>query len=362
MKVLLIARASLYKEPGGDTVQINATAKYLRILGVEAEIKLTHEVKDYDSYDLIHFFNLMRPADMLIHIRRSKKPFVVSPIYVEYVEYDKQFRKGFAGGLFKILSAHFIEYLKIIARRARNNESIVSPEYVWLGQKKSIQQVLSKASFLLPNSYNEYKRLQKHFNVKNAVEIIPNGIDQAIFQSNVLPDRRDSLLVLCVARIEGIKNQLNLVKALNGSRFKLLLIGKPAVNQKQYWQQCKEAAASNVHFIDRMPQEELVAYYKRAKVHILPSWFETTGLSSLEAAAMGCNIVITDKGDAKEYFGTDAWYCDPANPESIYDAVEKAAVGEYKSSIRSRIYAQFTWERAASETIKVYTSIIKNHT
>ncbi len=57
----------------------------------------------------------------------------------------------------------------------------------------------------------------------------------------------------------------------------------------------------------------------------MPSWFETTGLSSLEAAAMGCNIVITRKGDAYEYFGDYAYYCDPESPDSIFKAIEKAA-------------------------------------
>lgn len=361
MKVLLIARASLYKEPGGDTIQITATAKYLRLLGVEADIKLTHEVKDYMSYDLLHFFNIFRPADMLVHIRRSKKPFVVSTIYVEYLEYDKKFRQGLSRIIFKILPLDFTEYVKVIARRFSSGERIMSREYLWLGQKKSIQQILLQASFLLPNSYNEYSRLQKQFILTNAVEIVANGIDQTIFRSGVVPGRKDKLLVLCVGRIEGLKNQLNLIKALNGSRFTLLLIGKHAVNQPAYWHQCKEVAGENVHFIESMPQEELVDYYTRAKVHVLASWFETTGLSSLEAAAMGCNIVITDRGDAKEYFGADAWYCDPSSPESILKAVEQAANADYNDNLSSRIYSQYTWEVAATQTLKAYTASLKNY-
>jgi len=39
---------------------------------------------------------------------------------------------------------------------------------------------------------------------------------------------------------------------------------------------------------------------------VLPSWFETTGLSSIEAGVMGCNIVITDKV-MQEYFSHHAF-------------------------------------------------------
>src|ERR1700712_690373 len=116
IKVLMIARATLYKVPGGDTVQINQTAKELTAIGVSADIKLTDEPIDYNNYDLLHFFNLIRPADILYHIKKDNKPFVVSPILVDYSKFDMQHRKGISGLLFKFLSAHGIEYAKTIGR------------------------------------------------------------------------------------------------------------------------------------------------------------------------------------------------------------------------------------------------------
>jgi glycosyltransferase involved in cell wall biosynthesis len=93
-------------------------------------------------------------------------------------------------------------------------------------------------------------------------------------------------------------------------------------------------------------------------VHILPSWFETTGLSSLEAAFMGCNIVITDKGDAREYFGTNAFYCDPGDPQSIRAAIEKASESEYNEALHDMIQKKYTWEEAAIQTYKAYQQTI----
>lgn len=237
----------------------------------------------------------------------------------------------------------------------------MSREYLWMGQKLAIQQIIDKAAFLLPNSYNEYNRLKKHFIIKKDYSVIPNGIDPGIFYSETDLQEKDELLVLCVARIEGIKNQLNLIKAMNGSRFRLLLIGKASRNQQGYWEACKKSAGTNISFVGKLPQEELVTYYRKAKVHILPSWFETTGLSSLEAAVMGCNIVITDRGDAKEYFGPDAWYCDPSSPESIRNAVEKAAAQQSSEGLRQTILKQYTWKVAAEKTKLVYTALLNNY-
>jgi glycosyltransferase involved in cell wall biosynthesis len=169
---------------------------------------------------------------------------------------------------------------------------------------------------------------------------------------------KNDKLVISVARIEGIKNQLNLIKALNGTAYKLLIIGAPAPNQVCYYNMCKKTAKNNITFIDHLPQHELVTYYEKAKVHVLPSWFETTGLSSLEAAAMGCNVVITDKGDAKEYFGDDGFYCDPASPLSIYDAVEKAASAPLNISLKDRVQRHYSWKQASLKTLQSYYQII----
>src|SRR5579863_1097454 len=116
MKILFIARASLYKNRGGDTVQLHKTAEALRNLGVAVDIRLADEAFDYAGYDLLHFFNLMRPADILHHATTARKPYVVSPLFVDYSEADRNTRKRLAKGLLRVIPPDRIEYLKVIAR------------------------------------------------------------------------------------------------------------------------------------------------------------------------------------------------------------------------------------------------------
>ena len=94
MKVVLITRSTLYSIPGGDTVQVVQTARQLTELHVDTEIVLSNQEINYDNYDLLHFFNITRPADILYHSKKSKKPYVVSTILCNYSEYDKHHRKG----------------------------------------------------------------------------------------------------------------------------------------------------------------------------------------------------------------------------------------------------------------------------
>ncbi len=354
--VAMIARSTLYTIRGGDTVQVMETAKSLSRLGVTVDIKLTNEAIDYTRYDLLHFFNIIRPADILFHVKRSRKPFVLSPVLVDYSEFDKYHRAGFSGRLFRLFSAERIEYIKAVGKWLLGKDRLMSPSYLWKGQRRSIEKVLANASMLLPNSVSEYGRLSKQYPVSCAHTVVVNGIDGGVFSFDPAADK-DPCLVICAARIEGIKNQLNLVKAMNNTPYTLLIIGAPAPNHLDYYSECKHIAAGNIRFIEHISQEELRNYYQRATVHVLPSWFETTGLSSLEAGSMGCNLVITDKGDARSYFGEQAFYCDPSSPESIFNAVKLAAEKPFDGLLREKIVRQYTWQQAALQTLSAYQKI-----
>lgn len=358
MEVVFIARSTLYSVKGGDTFQVLQTARHLAELGIKVDIRLTHEKIDYERYDLLHFFNIIRPADMLYHIRKSGKPFVVSTLLIDYSGYDKQYRRGISGFICRMLSADAIEYLKTMGRYLQGRDKLISKAYLWKGQQRSVREILDRAALVFSGSVMEYHRLVQQYHCSIGCVPVPNGADASLFNFDDSMEK-DEDLVICVARIEGIKNQLNLIKALNNTRYKLLIIGDHAPGQSAYYRECRKIAASNVQFIDYTPQEELVKFYQRAKVHILPSWFETCGLSSLEAGAMGCNIVITDKGYTREYYGDHAFYCDPSSPASIYHAVDQAARARLQSDLRKKILTDYTWDRAAACIARAYDQIME---
>ncbi|HEY9197102.1 MAG TPA: glycosyltransferase family 4 protein [Mucilaginibacter sp.] len=356
MKVAFIARSTLYTVPGGDTVQIVQTAKQLAFMDIATEIKLADDEINYGKYDLLHFFNLIRPADILYHSRKAQKPFVVSTILCDYSEYDQKHRKGL-GRLLKYLSADSVEYVKGVARYLLGRDKLVSFVYIWQGHRKSILDILKRSAMILPNSASEYRRVSNSYPIPVKHSVIPNGTDEHLFRYDQSV-AKDDKLVICAARIEGIKNQLNLIRALNNTSYRLLIIGKHAPNQTAYYKECRDIAAENITFIEQLPQKELVKYYQQAKVHVLPSWFETTGLSSLEAALMGCGIVVSDKGDVRDYFSDNAFYCDPASPQSILAAVTQASEAPVNNNLRDIILQKYTWKQAAKETLKAYQSVI----
>lgn len=356
LNVAFVARSTLYSSPGGDTVQIDRTAAYLRLSGLRVDIYTTDREIDYEAYDLFHYFNIIRPGDILYHIGRTDKPFVVSPIFVDYSEYERKCRGGMAGLVFRLVGNCGSEYLKCLLRWLKNGERIRSTRYWLQGHCHSIRYILQRCAAILPNSNSEYRRLRAAFAYKGSGYIVPCAVDLATFRKNC-DQGRQANLILCVGRIEGRKNQLSLIRALKGSDYELVIIGQSSPNHTAYYEACKAAADETVRFVSHISQAALQEYYHRAKVHVLPSWFETAGLSSLEAAFCGCNIVVGDRGDVRDYFGEDAWYCDPGQIGSIRRAIDEAVAAACGNNLQQRIETEFNWANAASRTRDCYADL-----
>ena len=143
MKVLFISRATLFSGNGGDTVQIKNTAAYLRQIGVEVTIELcNNKAIDYNGYDLVHYFNIIRPSDIIYHIDKSKLPFVVSSIELEYKDQVKDYQQAIKDRILAVLDINTQDDIKSIARAVRDGERIISYKYLWLGHKETIRYIL----------------------------------------------------------------------------------------------------------------------------------------------------------------------------------------------------------------------------
>ncbi len=95
-------------------------------------------------------------------------------------------------------------------------------------------------------------------------------------------------------------------------------------------------------------------------MHAHPSWLESPGLSSLEAAATGARIVVGDRGTEREYFGSDVDYADPADPASIRAAVLRAlerGPRDRGDALERRLGAR-TWQRCAEATLEAYARAV----
>ncbi|MCD7899784.1 MAG: glycosyltransferase [Bacteroides sp.] len=366
MRILFQSRKTLFTAPGGDTTQILKTKEFLEKLGLNIDINLELE-PDVSKYDIIHVFNLMRPQELYLQVRNAKKygkKIALSTIYGPYTEFEKKARGGVLQFLNKFLSITQIEYLKVIARAILNREfSKGTSIYLLNGHKTLQRKIINQIDVFLPNSHSEMRRVENDFNITNKKYFsVPNAVDVKKFSYNsTLIDEENEKYrdcVLCVSRIEGRKNQLNIIKAVKDLPYQFVFIGKAGANFAKYLEECKSLSGNNIHFLGQIDHEKLPQFYKLAKVHILASWMETPGLSSLEAAVMRTNIVVTKKGDTEDYFKDFAYYCEPDDLGSIKEAVVKAYEAPFNIEFFKHIQNHFKWEDTASVTLEAYKSIV----
>jgi glycosyltransferase involved in cell wall biosynthesis len=357
MKVLFVSRLTIHSVLGGDTIQMENTARELSKFGTTVEF-YTVKTKDFSSFDLIHFFNITRPEVILNVLSKVDLPFVLSPIYVDYSFYKTQSPFSKMGLLTRLFGADGIEYFKAVFKHVLGKEKIYFNPYFLLGQKSSIKRILRQAAYILPNSESENTRLVKRFGHSSLAQVTPNGVDLEKFKLDKSFERQDSK-ILCVASVEPRKNQFNLIKAINGSKFELTIIGNPSPNHHKYYEKCKAEAGDNVTFISKISQSELVKYYLESSIHILPSWFETTGLSSLEAAYLGCKIIVSPNGDTKDYFKGFATYCERQSVKSIKKAIHTSSEQPYTDEFKEFIKKEYNWKKTAEITQSVYLKVLK---
>lgn len=331
MKVLMQARPDLFKVPAGDTVQITKTKAALSELGVEVDLNCSLD-PDLSAYQIVHCFNITRVEETYAQVENARQqhcPVVLSPIYWNLEEYLEHESPG-------LLS--------------------------WWEKEMDLRHhVLTSVNLLLPNAMSEMLQIKQDFKIDTPYKVVYNGVDPTFYGRK--PDlfvqeynRKD--FVLCVGRISPRKNQLTMIEALQGTGLQLVFIG--SVNDPGYYRKCMKAAGDQALFITHMPHHRLSSAYAAAKVHMLASWYDTPGLVNLEAGLAGCNLVVSDRGTAQEYFDDLVWYCSPDDPKSIRMAVEEAYHSPRVDDLSIHIMRNFTWQKIGEATLEAYSRVLQS--
>jgi glycosyltransferase involved in cell wall biosynthesis len=374
MKVLMLGRIGLLENGGGDKVQIENTALELRKLGVEVEISTGLNFDPF-KYDLIHVFQLDWTAETNLYAKKVKKagkPLILSPIHHSVAEVKKfedlyafDFRR-LSKFLFK--DQHSRDTFKNVYRSFSDPRKILPTIVsVFKGLKRMHQETLKLSDMVLVQTQLEAKDLQATYSVDFNWKIVPNGVGEPFLNPVIAKNPLDiENYILCVGRIEPRKNQLKIIEAVSQLRkelnqdISLVFIGKKVKSRHfEYTHLFNFQLEKNpwIRYIEQIPYEEMPSYYHYAKIGISASWFETTGLTSLEALFCGANAVASGKR-AKEYLGDLAQYCVPEDVKSIKEAIKKAYFAP-PPAIPEKMRELYTWKNAAVKTLEAYRRFVK---
>lgn len=331
MKVLLCTREDYMRNFEGDSKQVLRTYQYLKENGVQVHIDNGH-ISDYSQYDIIHLFNLTRVGEIYKYYKIAhgfKKPVVISPIYWDIEKYY----------LYK-----------------KDDEKL----NLWKKSNLYREEILKSCDRVFANSYMEKELLIREFGIcGDAVEVVYTGVEvehEDIPLYNFRERYKLNKYVLCVGRISPKKNQLMLARLCEKLGVQLVIIGK--VKNKEYFKRCIKY--KNVVYLGFMDGYNIYNAYRFAKVHALVSFVEKPGMSSLEAAASGCNIVSTSEGCATEYFRDMAYYCNPYEEKTILEALEKAIYKKKDDTLKEYVKKHYNWSDSIKKVYEGYLYTLNN--
>lgn len=122
----------------------------------------------------------------------------------------------------------------------------------------------------------------------------------------------------------------------------------------------------DIVFTGYVPDADLPALYRGARMLIYPSIFEGFGLPPVEAMACGTPVVTSQAGSLPEVCGPAARYVDPWSVESIRDGIlDLLTDQQLTGQLIARGLEQarrFDWQQTAARTLKVYEQICHNRT
>jgi glycosyltransferase involved in cell wall biosynthesis len=230
------------------------------------------------------------------------------------------------------------------------------------GRFRAALQAIASADTIVVNSWAEWILLEHDFARYLAdirlppVHVAYSGVDDIYFSGSAERGRHlvgSEPFVLCVGRPEPRKNQIGLVRAMRTVPRRLVLVGEVLPRNEWILEYCRSLLPSLIHISDLEPSS-LRDVYAAADAHVLPSFYETTGLATLEALAAGTSAVAGKGPCVHEYFGDSVVLVDPQSPRDIRSGILRALnlpIGGERAKA-----AQFSWSRTARELIEAYTA------
>ncbi|MBS4029779.1 MAG: glycosyltransferase family 4 protein [Ignavibacteriales bacterium] len=337
MKILFVTNTIGAAARGGLFIQATKTAEYLKANNIEVTLHNAWEHIHLTQFDAVHIFGAgIGTYHFAREIHKRNIPFILSPVH---------------------FSSHSVKKIRMALNVQSSFRKIISGTWTDIG---IVEEMCKWATGIVPNTSDEAKLLTEGLKIpKEKIHIVPNGVEERF--ATATPDEWKEKFgtenfVLNVGYWGKRKNTLPLIRALKKLSLPAVLIGGYA--NDEYGKLCIQelADAKNIHTLDSLEHDSslLASCYAAAKVFVLPSLFETPGISALEAGLAGANIAITKFGGTEEYFLAHASYLDPHSEESIAETILSTFQKEKTTALREHILQNFMWESVAKKTEEAY--------
>ncbi len=227
---------------------------------------------------------------------------------------------------------------------------------------------MNRAKILLPVSQN-LKEAIESYGIKNRFQVIPNVINTEIFYPSTSQHRSEKKRILLVALLTPIKGIPYLLQALAQLKekrqdFVLDIVGD-GPNRQEYEDLTKKLELGEmVRFHGLKSKPEVAEYMRQCDFFVLPSLFETFGVTYIEAMACEKPIVATALPVLQEKISKDRGILvPPENSKALSEAIDYMLdrYQNYSSvNISKYVKENFSYEVVGNSLNGVYRGVIRH--
>lgn len=223
-----------------------------------------------------------------------------------------------------------------------------------------------KATRIATVSEFSKKDIVEHYKINpSLIDVVYNGVNS--FYEPLSPAEKEKVreqfaggndYFIFIGTLSPRKNVLGLMKAfeqyraMNGGNTQLLIVGGSMYKTGEllaYQQQL--AFGSSIHFLGRLPDEELNRVLGAALALVFVPFFEGFGIPVIEAMQCRVPVIASNVTSVPEVTGNAALLVDPADTAAISTAMQQLENDELLRESLIEKGAQrkelFTWERSA---------------
>lgn len=211
------------------------------------------------------------------------------------------------------------------------------------------KKVVSNAEKVIAPSNYLLRLIEARYQGPNS--IIPNGIDLERYQE--MPENGREKSLLFVGRLQVTKNVQLVIKALAkanlpGWRFDIVGDGPYKDELIRLARELGIQDMCRFHGWIKNGSAEHLEFLSKAALFISESYFESFGVSAVEAIASGCPVILSDIEAHRMFTDNENCFTNPDDDDLLAERLVAFAKGEINLHAGRQKIAAYAWEKVAA--------------
>lgn len=336
-------------------------SEFLIFIGCFKDKSLEQEFSIYSNIKFIYFKQSSRILRMFFEIPKIIEDYQFNYAHFQYViPFLRVNSCKYIVTIHDILFNDYPEYFSLLYRLKRN----------FLFKRSA-----KKSDVLITVSEYSKQRIRQAYKItKKEIFITPNGVNKDFLKDYnkqksidyIYTKYRVNNYLLYVSRIEPRKNQqalLSILPMIEDANLKIVFIGNKTLNNKilnQEYEKLTENLRERVYFFDSISNDDLLEFYKAAKVFVYPTFAEGFGIPPLEAAALKIPVICSKNTALNDFNFFEPYHLNINDLDVLINKLNEILINkneEKLNEIHNEIKENYSWRMSSQMFLEAINKV-----